>query len=312
MGLLTNIFGIKAEYEDWNKQSSLPLYITSGYEIQAASLSGYRCILLTPKGELATLPALRKQIKRIQEIDPLPVVLRLSAISAYRREKLIEDRIPFITNKQAYLPFMGAFLTKEDKETAKTEKFMFSTQQLVLLYLYGRKQKLYISEATKKLPFTAMTMSRAVKQLEKTNLFHISKEGVNKVIASKYDRQELFEKLRKYLSTPVRKAAYIEKVKLTEDMLYAGETALAEETMLNPGRVKTYAAEVRAISKELLMDEFIDPDEQVKVELWEYDPRQFSDGKTADKLSVALSFSENKDERIEAAVEELLESVWRE
>lgn len=308
---LLNIFGIKAAYEKWNKQGALPLYITSGYEIQTASLNGCRCIMLTPAEELASLPALKKQIKKIQEIDSVPVVLSLESVSAYRRESLIENRIPFITKKQAYLPFMGAYLTEEAEEAGDMKKFMFSTQQLVLLYLYRNKEKLYLSEAVKRLPFTAMTVSRAVNQLEKTKLFYISKDGVNKVIEAKYDRRELFERMRIYLSTPVRRAAYLEKEKLTEAMVPAGETALAAQTMLNPSRVETYAVYVKLADKTLLVDELIDPDKQVRIELWEYDPKQFSDGTTADRLSVALSFSENRDERIEEAVEELLESVWR-
>ncbi|MCM1467588.1 MAG: hypothetical protein NC086_05520 [Alistipes sp.] len=311
MDLLTSIFGIEAQYENWNKQGVLPLYIAGSYKFQTARLNGCECIILTPEGVLDTLPALKKQIKKIQEIDNVPVVLRLSAVSAYRRKNLIEGRIPFITNKQVFLPFMGAYLTKENEETAEIKKFMFSTQQLILLYLYSGEQKLYVSEAVNKLPFTAMTMSRAVKQLEMTGLFHIWKDGVSKVIEARYDRHELFEKIRGYLSTPVRRVGYLEKANRTKDMVIAGETVLAEETMLNPGRLETYAVYVKSVDKSIVVNELIDPDKQIRIELWEYDPKQFSDDYMADKLSVALSFSESTDERIEKMVEELLESVWR-
>ena len=40
---------------------------------------------------------------------------------------------------------------------------------------------------------------------------------------------------------PVRKAGYIDKTQVTENMVFAGETALSEKTMLNPSRVFTYA-----------------------------------------------------------------------
>ena len=39
-----------------------------------------------------------------------------------------------------------------------------------------------------------MTLTRAVKQLEATDLFLVAKDGVNKFIESKYKRDELFEK----------------------------------------------------------------------------------------------------------------------
>ena len=44
----------------------------------------------------------------------------------------------------------------------------------------------------------------AVKQLEATDLFLVAKDGVNKFIESKYKRDELFEKAKVYLTTPVR------------------------------------------------------------------------------------------------------------
>ena len=46
------------------------------------------------------------------------------------------------------------------------------------------------------------------------------------------------------------------------------------------------------------------------MELWEYEPSQFSENNMADRLSIALSFEGNADERIEGVVEEMLEGVW--
>lgn len=309
MDLLESTFGVQVQYEKWEKQSALPLYISANYEFQTAFLNGYKCIMLTPKTELVTLPALKKQIKKIQELDNVPVVLSLQSISFYRKKNMIENKIPFITSKQVYLPFIGALLTNEKDEPKEIKKLMFSSQQLVLLYLYSNQQKLYISEATKKLPYTAMTLSRAVNQLESLNLFDITKDGVNRVIESKYSKKELFKKIKKYLSTPVRISGYIEKTKMTYDMVIAGETALARKTMLNPSRIETYAVYSKVFDKKLLMSELIDPKNQVRIEVWEYDPKQFSKDDMADVLSIALSFIDKEDERIEEAVYELVESV---
>lgn len=188
-----------------------------------------------------------------------------------------------------------------------TGKFVYSTQQLFLLYLYSKKKRLYISEAGKVLPFTAMTLTRAVKQLEATDLFLIAKDGVNKFIESKYNRYELFEKAEVYLTTPVRKAGYIDKTLVTENMVFAGETALSEKTMLNPNRIVTYAISEKDYDKTLLTEELIDPDEQVRLELWAYNPKQFSEDNSADDISVILSFGDTNDERLEEAVDELQE-----
>lgn len=312
MDMLTNIFGIQVQYESWNKQGALPMYIAGSYDFAAAILNGYRCIVLSPTEELVTLPALKKQIKRIQEIENVPVIIKLPTVSSYRRKKLIGSGIPFMTAKQAFLPFMGTFLTQENEEAIEVTKLMYSAQQVVLMYLYNNSKKLYVSDATKKLPFTAMTISRAVKQLEATGFFYTTKDGVNKVIESDYSGRVLYEKVKGYMRSPVRKIGYLNKTEITADMVIAGDSALAEATMLNPSRVMTYAVYAKSFAKEKLVNELIDPDEQVRVELWEYDPKQFSEDNMADRLSVALSFEANEDERVEEAVEELLEGVWTE
>lgn len=305
--MLTSVFGISIKYETWNHQDSLPVYITGSYDFRIAYIGDKRCIMLIPTEELATLPALKKQIVKIQQIDNVPVVFNLTTISDYRRKSFIENNIAFVTKKQLFLPFIGTMLADEKEPPKLTGKFVYSTQQLLLFYLYSKKKRLYISEAGKELPFTAMTLTRAVKQLEVTELFLVGKSGVNKYIESKHSRYELFEKIKVYLSTPVRKTGYIEKEQVKENMVFAGETALSEKTMLNPGRITTYAVSEKDFDKTLLSEELINPDKQVRLELWAYSPKQFSNDNNADDISVILSFIDTDDERIEKALEELQE-----
>lgn len=303
--MIKSIFGFSIKYEEWSGQSSLPFYIASGYYFSTMYIGDKRCIAIKPKADLATIPSLKKQIKEIQKIDNVPVILELDAISFYRRKSFIENSIPFLTSKQAFLPFIGTMLTNENEHNENIEKFVFSTQQLFLLYLYSRQNKFYVANATQILPFTAMTLTRAVKQLATTDLFIITKDGVNRVIESKYDRTELFEKAKKYLQNPIRKWGYIDKKDITSNMVFAGETVLSEKTMLNPTRLVTYATWSKNFDNRKLTSELLDPQMQVRLELWAYEPRLFSSDNTADSLSVALSFEGNHDERIEEAVEEL-------
>ena len=305
--MLTSVFGISIRYEAWNHQDSLPVYIAGSYNFYTAYIGNKRCIMLIPTEELATLPSLKKQIAKIQQIDNVPVAFELATVSNYRRKSLIENNIPFITDKQVFLPFIGTMLTDEKELPKLTGKFVYSTQQLFLFYLYSKKKRLYISEAGKVLPFTAMTLTRAVKQLEATDLFLVAKDGVNKFIESKYSRYELFKKAKVYLSTPVHRAGYIDKTQVTENMVFAGETALSERTMLNPSRVVNYALSEKDYDKTLLIEELINPDKQVRLELWAYNPKQFSEDNSADDISIILSFEDTSDERIEEAVDELLE-----
>lgn len=142
MNVMKDIFGLQVQYKSWKKAKGLPLYIMGSYKFSEATLNGFRCIILYPVEELVTLPALKKHIQRIQEIDNVPVVIKLPSISAFRRKKMLEEHIPFITGKQAFLPFLGAYLAQEDEEAQAVTKLMFSTQQIVLLYLYNSLQLL--------------------------------------------------------------------------------------------------------------------------------------------------------------------------
>lgn len=305
-----DIFGIPIQYEVWDKQGSLPLHIAVSYDFYGMFIGSKRCVVIRPKEELASLPVLRKQLAKIQEIDHAPIILEISALSFYRKKSLIENNISFITSKQAFLPFIGTMLTNENEMKTEMDRFVFSTQQLFLLYLYSGQKKFYVSAAAKILPVTAMTLTRAVRQLEAADLFNVTKDGVNKVIEAKYTRTELFGKAKAFLLNPVRKWGYIDKNEVTSDMVFAGETALSEQTMLNPSRLITYAIWDKGMNREKLTDELIDPETQVKLEMWAYDPKLFSKEKTADPLSVALSFENNHDERLEEAVEEWIGRVF--
>ena len=111
-------------YARWCERSGnlvkFPSYsiIAGSYDFHTAYIGNRRCIMLAPTEELATLPALKKQIVKIQQIDNVPVVFELTTVSNYRRKSLIENNIPFITDKQVFLPFIGTMLSDE-KEPPK-------------------------------------------------------------------------------------------------------------------------------------------------------------------------------------------------
>lgn len=303
----TDVFGLTINYKSWDKKQALPLYVAGNYDIDEAIVSNNRFIVMSPIGDLPTLPAMKKHIEKIQKIDDVPVAFYLKNLSDFRRKGMLESNIPFMTEKQVFLPFIGTLLMEEKNNALYKEKFMFSTQQLFLMYLYNRQNKLYVANVGKKLPYSAMTLSRAVKQLEASDLFLVYKDGVNKVIESKYDRRELFERAKPFLLDPVRKYGYIEKSRIDENMVLASESALAKNSMLNPSKLITYAIDEQKMDINQMENELVDPNKQIRLELWGYDPKLFSDDNVADGLSVALSLREIVDERIEEAIDECIE-----
>ena len=307
--MIDHIFGLSIRYEPWDNKSILPLYIVNSYQFYTTYIENIRCIVIKPIEELPTLPSLKKQIQKIRVIDDGPVVLYSKTISFYRRKSLLENHIPFMTDKQVFLPFIGTLLVDEKEREKIKDKFVYSTQLLFLAYMYNHEKKVYVSDLSKSLPFSAMTLSRAVKQLDMTDLFSVYKDGVNKVIESKYSYKELFERIQHYLLTPVRQVGYMDQSLVTDYMILAGESALSEMSMLNPSRIRTYAVYGKDFDNSQLIDELIDPDVQVKVEIWAYDPHLFTHTNIADTLSIVLSLKENKDERIEKILEDILKPL---
>ena len=80
-----------------------------------------QCIILTPKDPSRRLPALKKQLKKFQELCTIPCTLGLENLTALQRRNLIENHIPFISmSQQVYLPFWGRSFHEQFKaETLK-------------------------------------------------------------------------------------------------------------------------------------------------------------------------------------------------
>ena len=312
MDILTDELGMKIEHRQWNRVERLPLYLSSGYDFRKAEIDLCECLLIKPKGELPTLPALKKQIVKIQQIENLPVAICVDSMSAFRRKNMIESRVPFIVkDKQVYLPFMGTFLqAKNDKPIASIERFMVSTQLLFLMYIYQKNRELYLTEATSCLPYSAMTINRAAKQLEASQLFQTRKDGVNKIIFSKLSKRELYEGAKRYLISPVIKTYYLSKDLVANQMVLAGMSALSEHSMLSEGMLMYYAIEQGKVSKEERKTELLNAQKQVLVEEWCYNPQLFAKKRMADSISIALSLLNNQDERVEMAIEEMLNALW--
>ena len=310
MDYIENTLGIKVHYQSWSHTDELPYYLLDRYDFQQATLDSVRTLFLYPKTELDQLASVKKQITKIQKIEPLPVVIILKNISRSRLQYMLLAHIPFIVpEKQIYLPFMGIALQhKFGAESVWTEQLQPSAQVLFFYYLYQKKKQVYMSDASKKLGFSAMTVSRAFRQLEHTTFFTTEKEGVQKKLTGKYTTRELYDKMQPYLSSPVRKTIYVDKQVLLSPMRIAGISALSQMSMINPPDIPCYAVNGKK-GNPTGTDVLIDASAQVKVELWKYAPDILSGNDTVDPLSLAISLKDDPDERIEEAVEILINKI---
>lgn len=309
-----DILGLTINFKKWNKEKQLPLFILNDYLIQKAIINDIECLSLTPKGDIPTLPAFKKQISIIREIENIPIFLQLNAISLFRKRNLLENKIPFILkDKMAYLPFMTTYLTNTQYEDKSIEKISLSTQLLFTWILYQNTNKYYVSDAVKSLGFSNMTLTRAYRQLCTTELFKEHKDGRKIFLTTSLSKVDLFNKMKAYLQPTFYSQGYILKKEITKDMILAGEFAFSQHTHLNPPKLKTYAIEKKHSKNIKLQRECYSYDEQVELQIWKYNPLLFSPNpKNIDVISLILSLLGKEDERLDIEIENLLKKIFKE
>ena len=312
MEYLYKVLGIEVTYESV-KFKHLPNFIVARYCLQRASMDGKKVIFLYPKTELEQIEVLKKHIARIQKNENMPVVLVLKEIISRQKEYLIRERIPFIVEgRQIYLPFMAMYLQQRcNAERKPREEILPSAQMLLLHFIYGGAKELSTSQAAKDLKLTPTSISRASKQLEEMGMLHIKKVGVQRILYSEDSPKILFQKAGDKLKNPVKRTIYIPKELVNTELLESGYSALAEYSMLNIPNIKCYATERISQWKDVMTNSLQDSQAQVAVEMWRYNPRKLSTRNIVDELSLALALREDADERVEEAVEEMMNELWR-
>jgi len=312
MKYITDTLGIDACADQWGGAGRLPYYLIDRYEFKRVALDNVPCLFMKPKGELDTLNAIKKHIRKVHEEEPLPVVLELNGVTAWRRKSLIAARIPFAAPEcQLYLPFLGIALNERyTSEAPFGETLMPSSQLLLFYYLYQDKQELHTGGTAEMFGFSAMQISRAIKQLVMLGLVSVRKEGVRIIISSEENHRELFERAMPFIMNPVRKKKYIWYGNLPVGLPLSGYSALSELTMLGSPTKETFAY-FGKVGDLIGIDELIDSGKQAEVEIWRYCPTVLSSRPgIADTLSIIASIHPFEDERVEQSVEGLFSELW--
>ena len=156
-----------------------------------------------------------------------------------------------------------------------------------------------MNDMVKILGCSAMTVTRAFRQLEETGLFETGKTGVQKYLKGTEERNVILQQLEDALSTPVAETVFISKKELEEgtdisERFLSGNSALIHIGKDAEEEVPCYAVNKKTFhlsgSKELLNAET-----QAEVQLWKYDPSILAKNGFIDPLSLALSFQKPAD-----------------
>ncbi len=308
----------------------LPMYIHETFKLYSINLFNTGIILAELKNEdKLSIQQTEKQVQQIKNLLNLKVVVVLENVQAYNRKRLIEKGINFIVpGKQLYMPDMLIDLRESfvhPKTKQKNETLLPSAQFLLIYHIIHRNQQWKLEEhpfkeIAQKLAYTPMAITNAIDNLKYHELIEVEGEK-EKFIRFRYDRHELWNiaHQQNLLVNPVIKTVYVDEKPESLFLLQSNTSALPEYTDLNPSRQEYFAIEKTVfygLQKSNALVNMNEYEGRYALEVWKYNPLTLvdelpNDSAVVDPLSLYLSVKENRDERIEMALEQILKKfIW--
>ena len=175
-------------------------------------------------------------------------------------------------------------------------------------------------EIAQKLNYTPMAITNAVDDLKQHDIVDVFGEK-EKYIKFKFEGKDLWQRAEEQniLTSPVLKTVYVDDLNGKVSILRTNGSALPEYTSLNPSKQNYYAIEKSAfyfLQKNNGLINANDREGEYAIEVWKYNPRTLADEmpnhqSVVDPLSLYLSLKDNQDERIEMALEQIIEKfIW--
>jgi hypothetical protein len=317
---LFETFGISSSPEiEKERAKSLPLYLRGNYKLYSSTLSGQKIIWAEVKNlDAATPDQLKKRSQVLQEIfGPMPVVYVFNSLEPWQRNRLIEKKVGFAEPfRQLYIPELFTQIRDgygKGKGMIEGGYQLKKPTQLLLLYHLQVQplEGLQLQEIAVLLNYSAMTITRSIKELLAHSLIHV--EGTKeKTAIFEFKAKDLWEKALPLMASPVRETWYTDDRPHNEYTRIGGENALAHYSMLAEPSQHTIVIgkDTFRIGKPQL-GKLNTRHGFNKLEVWHYDPTLLSNGNEVDKLSLYLSLKDHEDERLQGALKNMVnEIVW--
>jgi hypothetical protein len=298
--------------------NKLPYFISDSYRLYSYSLLKCNFILLIPKDSQEHTPAeLSKHADIVRKQLSMDVVVLLPELTGYNRKRMIGHKVPFIVpRKQLYLPDLMIDLREHFKgERENRREYLSPSAQVVLLYcIMQKRDALYPGDLATKLSYSRMTLNRAFDELAYFELAAKVFSGRDKLLKFSMGWKELWQKALPVLRSPVKKMVFFStKPSGISQFHLSGISALAERSMIAEDKLPVYAVEwnsYQLMFRNGRIKEIPSHDEAVAAaELWHYSPGLLSNSNTVDPLSLYLSLHDSQDERIQSALDSMMEAV---
>ena len=309
---------ITATTKKWDSVDSLPFFLRDSYTFYEASLLNTPCLLMVARDNNEQTPAIiRKQMLQVQAKWDGELIYLCSSVSAYNRKRLIEQKVPFVVpGNQMYLPMLGIDLREHFRQirSAAPGKLSPSTQAVVLHALLHGPKNYTPSRLANQLGFTVMTLTRAFDELVSLGLGEVGTEGRERVLRFSDGKKDLWQRSREFMRSPVKKRTIIHLLEQKWCGIPAGLTALAHFTLLAPPSTPVYAVSLDDWKSMKLTNAILElpaaEPQSHEVEIWNYSPLLFKEeDDVVDRFSLYLSLQDNVDERVQSALEKMMEKV---
>lgn len=310
--------GERLTLRQWDGNEHLPLFLRERYLIFDTKLFEVPLLFMVAQMQKEETPAnVRKHMALLQEKSVYPCIYVREHITTYNRKRLIEHRVPFIIpGRQMYLPLLGLDL-RERFGTVKPKLSVLSpSTQAILIHLllhFDEGQKLTAAQLRPRLHYSPITMSRAFDELEVAELIKSSLDGRKRILCLADTKKTIWKKSQRMMRNPVKSLYHIRDNTHGLQSLVAGLSALALRSMLaepsNPV-VAISGKDWRAACGQGSIESIPMRDKgTMDIEVWAYSPHILSEDEIVDPLSLYLSLRDTADERVDAALDEMLEHM---
>lgn len=313
--ILNDIFGTNFTIKEYKQINNLPVYMSINRKFYKVIEDDICFIVVEIENSILGLKELIIQKDKYESEFSKPVVFYFNNVSKHQRDSLIRNRIPFMTkSSQIYIPFIGMHINSilSNEKNINKEKMMPVSQCLFLYMLYiSKDSKVIKKDVAEYLKISKMSITRASEQLEAMNIICQEKIGKEIYMYTKKIGRELFESAKQYLINPIQEIVTVTNTKQLNNLPLSNESALSSIAMLNNPRIKSvaiYKAKAREYKFNVIDNKWENNDNVINVEKWKYDPCLFSKNSIVDPVSLYMSLNANKDERIEAEIERMIEN----
>ncbi len=314
---LKETLGVDLRPKSWAKAETLPLFLRHLYTFFEMNLLGIRCLAMAAQGEEEQTPVtVGKHIAQVRAKWGDEVVYVRRKVTAYNRRRLIEHKLPFVVpGNQMYLPFLGIELREHFRQIGSARSRCSPATQVVVLHalLQNERRRFTPKQLADDLKYTAMTMTRALNELEKAGLGHIAREGRERVLEFQQEKRSLWESALKTMRTPVRKRMWVIHSFSKPPGVKAGLSALAHYSALAEPANPVFAVGATQwkrieADRHLRVLDIAEPG-ACEIEIWRYSPVLFAENGVVDRFSLSLSIGTVDDERVESALASMMEQV---